>query len=227
MTPSTVIVGLQLGIPYYKDDSFWIMVVMISIMLFLVLMYFYLRRKFVREIAYRKNIARSYEKALDLQRTEMRKKEEELHRQRIILENTKAELDLITKEIETYKIKLSEKEKLLEEKIKQNKSFMRLLHQTELEGNAKDIVDAVKKASNGQYEMSDVDWKMLLQAVDELYPSFNDQLIRKIGRIDRQELRVCYLIRIGLTNPQIQNIMNLPRTTVWRWTKKYEWISDM
>lgn len=196
----------------YGQDAFWIITVMISIMCFLIIMYAYLRKKFARETAYRKKLVRSYEKELD--------------RQQAVLERTKAELDRVTKEIDACKAELREKERLLEEKISQNKDFIKLLHQTEIEGNAKDIINVVRKASEGKHAMTDDEWKAMLHAVDELYPSFNDTLIRRLGKVDRQELRVCYLIKIGLTNPQIQNVMNLPRTTVWRWVKKYGWITD-
>lgn len=198
------------GTPLYRQDAFWIIAVMIFIMCFLVAMNIFVRRKFEREIAYRKKMVHSYEKELDTQK--------------LTLERTKKELERVTKEIDSYKAQLKEKERLLEEKISQNKSFIKLLHQTEIEGSAKDIVNAVRLASEGRHSMTDDEWKTLLHAVDELYPTFNDTLIRRLGKVDRQELRVCYLIRIGLTNPQIQNITNLPRTTVWRWVKKYEWI---
>ncbi len=195
-----------------RQDAFWIITVMISIMCFLIVMYVYLRKKFAREIAYRKKLVHSYEKELD--------------RQQAVLERTKGELDRVTREIDAYKAELREKERMLEEKISQNKDFIKLLHQTEIEGNAKEIINVVKKASEGKHTMTDDEWKALMHAVDELYPSFNDTLIRRLGKVDRQELRVCYLIKIGLANPQIQNIMNLPRTTVWRWVKKYGWITD-
>lgn len=180
----------------YHQDATLIVGVMIFIVCFLLATYLYVRHRFAREIAYRKSLVHSYEK----------------------------ELDRVTREIDYYKAALKEKEALLEEKIQQNKSYLRLLHQTEIEGSAKDIVSAVRRASQGQYRMEEDDWQALLHAIDELYPTFNDTLSRKLGRIDRQELRVCYLIRIGLSNPQIQNITGLPRTTVWRWVKKNEWI---
>lgn len=180
----------------YHQDATWIVAVMIFIMCFLLATYIYVRHRFAREIAYRKSLVRSYER----------------------------ELDRVNTEIDYYKAALKEKEAQLEEKIEQNKSFIRLLHQTEIEGNAKDIVSAVRRASQGQHAMTEADWQALLHAIDELYPTFRDVLSRRLGRIDRQELRVCYLIRIGLSNPQIQNITGLPRTTVWRWVKKNEWI---
>lgn len=214
-------------VAFYRKDAFWVMAVSLFIMLFLIVVFIILRRKFDREIVYQRKIARSYERELMQQRKENQVKEDELHRQEQRLAHTQSELERVTIEIENYKSILKEKEQMLEDIINQNKSFMRLLHQTKLEGSAQDVVDAVRRSSEGRHEMSDEEWKQLLLAVDKLYPDFTDMLIRKLGRVDRQELRVCYLIRIGLSNPQIQNITNLPRTTVWRWTKKYEWIAEL
>lgn len=198
-------------IKHLMRDAYWIIAVMVFIMVFLLLTYVYVRKRFVREIAYRKRLVHSYEKELETQRQHLRQ--------------TKEKLERVTKEIDNYKTELRTKERLLEEKINQNKTFIKLLHQTELEDNAEDIIKAVRLASEGRHTLSEEEWKMLLHAVDEMYPTFNDSLIRKIGKVDRQELRVCYLIRIGLTNPKIQNITGLPRTTVWRWVKKYDWIN--
>ncbi|MBE6272038.1 MAG: hypothetical protein E7101_14000 [Prevotella ruminicola] len=33
--------------------------------------------------------------------------------------------------------------------------------------------------------------------------------------------------KIGLSMPQIQNITNLSRATIWRWVKKYDWIHEV
>lgn len=195
-----------------KDMSgYGVIAVMVAIMCFLVVMYIYVRKKFEREIAYRRKLVHSYEKELDTQRCN--------------LENTKRELERVTKEIDNYKNELASKELLLEEKIKQNKTFIKLLHQTEIEVNAEEIIGIVKEASEGRHTMSDEDWKMFLHAVDERYPTFKNSLVQRLGKVNRQEMRLCYLMKIGMTNPQIQNIMDLPRTTVWRWTKKYEWIT--
>lgn len=214
-------------VPLYRQDAFWVMAVSVLIMVFLIVVFIILRKKFDREIVYQRKIARSYERELMRQRNDNQIMEDELHRQEQRLANTQSELDRVSIEIENYKSLLREKEQMLEGIISQNKSFMRLLHQTKLEGSAQDIIDAVRRSSEGRHELSDEEWKQLLLAIDKLYPDFTDLLIRKLGRVDRQELRVCYLIRIGLSNPQIQNITNLPRTTVWRWTKKYEWIASL
>lgn len=101
---------------------------------------------------------------------------------------------------------------------------MKLMHKAELESNAGDLVNAVSEAAKRKYKMTDKEWHQLIQAIDELYPEFSRKLADKLGRISQNELRVCYLMRIRLSNPQIINITNLPHSTVWRWTKKFKWI---
>ena len=116
--------------------------------------------------------------------------------------------------------------KMIKEKQEQNKAFIQLLHQSELEEKAEDVVYAVRQSSAGKREMTSAEWKRLYQAVDELYPSFKDRILRELGTFTEQQQQVCYLMRIGLSKPQIQNMTNLSRVTVWRWVKKFDWVFE-
>lgn len=116
--------------------------------------------------------------------------------------------------------------KMIKEKQEQNKAFIQLLHQSELEEKAEDVVYAVRQSSAGKREMTSAEWKRLYQAVDELYPSFKDRILRELGTFTEQQQQVCYLMRIGLSKPQIQNMTNLSRVTVWRWVKKFNWVFE-
>ena len=116
------------------------------------------------------------------------------------------------------------KEQQLTEQSQQNKAVIRMLHQWELEGKAEDVVQTVRQTSIGKGEMTAADWKKLYQAVDELYPTFKDRLLQELGTFTEQQMQVCYLMRIGLSKTQIQNMTNLSRSTVWRWVKKYDWV---
>lgn len=90
--------------------------------------------------------------------------------------------------------------------------------------NAEDVIEAIRQSSTGKKNMTSADWKQLYQAVDELYPLFRDRLLSELGDFTEQQMQVCYLMRIGLSKPQIQNITNLSRVTVWRWSKKFDWV---
>ena len=81
-------------------------------------------------------------------------------------------------------------------------------------------------SANGLMNMTKENWKQLYNAVDELYPAFKETMIEHLGEFTEQHMQVCYLMRIGLTNLQIQHITNLSRVTVWRWTKRFSWITE-
>lgn len=157
-------------------------------------------------------------------RDNIRIKEDELGKSTSELESIKRELQLVNNELLEYEDTLKAKEQQLAEKMKQNKAVINMLHQSELEEKAEDVILKIRQSSSGKKEMTLAEWKKLYQAVDQLYPAFKDRLLRELGTFTDQQMQVCYLIRIGLSNPQIQNITNLTRVTVWRWVKKYDWI---
>ena len=118
------------------------------------------------------------------------------------------------------------KEQQLTEKMEQNKTFIKMLHHSEMEGKAEDVIQAVRQSSIGKRDMTSADWQQLYQAVDELYPTFRARLLHELGTFTEQQMQVCYLMRIGLSKSEIQNITNLSRSTVWRWVKKYNWVNS-
>lgn len=164
-------------------------------------------------------------------RADIEKKEQELMQSRKSLEkssdeltNVKRELLRVNMELSDYSAALKEKEQQLAEKMDQNKTFIKLLHQSDLEGKSEDVIDAIKKTSTGKKNMKTADWRQLYQAVDELYPLFRDRLLKELGNFNEQQMQVCYLMRAGLSKSQIQNMTNLSRVTIWRWVKKYDWV---
>lgn len=140
------------------------------------------------------------------------------------LNNVKRELQRVNAELSDYDEALKAKEQQLSEKMEQNKIFVKLLHQSELEGKAEDVIYAIRQSSTGKKNMKSADWKQLYQAVDELYPLFKDRLLKELGNFTERQMQVCYLLRIGLSKSQIQSMTNLSRVTVWRWAKKYDWV---
>ena len=164
-------------------------------------------------------------------RKDIEQKEKELERSKKSLEKTSDELSNVKRELQRVNTELSDydealkaKEQQLSEKMDQNKTFIKLLHQSELEGKAEDVIYAIRQSSKGMKNMKSSDWKQLYQAVDELYPLFKDRLLKELGNFTEQQMQVCYLMRIGLSKPQIQSMTELSRVTIWRWVKKYDWI---
>ena len=123
--------------------------------------------------------------------------------------------------IQQQEADIKEKERLLSEKIEQNKTIVRLLHQAELESTAEEVIEGLRQSATGKRHMAPNDWKQLYRAVDELHPTFREDILNRLGRISEQQIQVYYLMRIGLSNTEIQNLTDLSRVTVWRWGKRF------
>jgi DNA repair exonuclease SbcCD ATPase subunit len=164
-------------------------------------------------------------KDIEQREKDLEKSRRSLEKTSAELSNVKSELQRVNEELSEHEDALKEKERQLSEKMEQNRTFIKLLHQSELEGKAEDVIYAIRQSSAGRKDMSEADWKQLYQAVDQLYPTFHGRVSAELGRgLTKQKMQVCYLMRIGLSNPQIQGMTNLSRVTVWRWVKKFDWV---
>ena len=136
------------------------------------------------------------------------------------------EIQLLTDKEEQLKEEIKRKELELSTQIQQNKSIIQQLHQSDFEDSAEDILGFIKLCAIGKNQMTNDIWKRLYNTVDKLHPTFNELILKELGTFTEQQKQVCYLMRIGLSKPDIQNITNLSRVTVWRWTKKFEWVFE-
>lgn len=155
-------------------------------------------------------------------------KEEELNSSRSLLDSKTEQLQQINAEIDRFKEEVnSKKEEMnrmqteLEEKVKQNELLLRSLHTFALAQDAEDVKNKIDLAIRGRYSLQDADWGSLYQAVDRQNPSFIQELAEKLGAFDEKQKQFCYLIKMGLSNGQIENILDVSHATIWRWSNKY------
>jgi hypothetical protein len=199
-------------------QRFWtLLVASISIILLLVGAVHYYRRKNQllgiimnkeENIKQAKALISIREKEIEKEKSEIKKKEKEL----ATLNATNSKL--------TNQLEAAENDfRML---VAQNRELTRLTLMNDIACDAKDIIEKVKRASEGKYHLSDDEWKELLGAVDKLYPEFTHEVQSKFKRINEPLLRVCYLLKIGLTGPQIVNLTGYPRQTVWVRIKRIE-----
>lgn len=157
----------------------------------------------------------------DKMKKELEDKVQMLDRQKRELQSSEQKLRDANDNITHYTAELEKARRTLEEKKRQSESLMHMLHKTELSVKAEDVVLSVKEAANGKRKLGKDEWAALFTAVDNLYPGFRENIVERLGIFSEQQLQVCYLMRIGMDNPHIKNVTNIPRTTIWRWTKAY------
>ena len=199
-------------------QRFWtLLVASISIILLLVGAVHYYRRKnqllgiilnMEENIKQAKALISIREKEIEKEESEIKKKEKEL----ATLNATNSKL--------TNQLEAAENDfRML---VAQNRELTKLTLMNKIAGNAKDIIEKVKKAAKGKYHLNDDEWKELLGAIDKEYPEFTNEVQAKFKKISEAQMRVCYLWKIGLTGPQIVNLTGYPRQTVWFRIKHFE-----
>ncbi|MGN0216062.1 MAG: hypothetical protein ACI4BG_05940 [Prevotella sp.] len=176
-----------------------------------------------RQLESAKSDKRLLQEEIDKKNRELAETKEQYAASSAEISSVKERLDDINRQLQQSRAELKSKEEMLNSKMEQNQSFLRLLHRSELEGRADDVLEAVKKTAGGTKKMTAEDWRRLYAAVNEIHPDFRSLLTERLGRFTEEQMQVCYLVRAGLTNPQIQNLTGLPRATVWRWVKKFGW----
>ena len=158
----------------------------------------------------------------DAKMNALKEKEEELQQNKQTLHNKINDITIIDLQLQRSEQELREKTILLEEKLKQNETLFRMLHLSDLHGNANVVIESIKKAADGKEILSDGTWKQFITAVDNLYPHYHNDVIDKLGTLKTEQLRVCYLLKAGLSNTQIQNLItDASRATIWRWIRRY------
>lgn len=196
------------------------------LLLVLVMTIFYTRKK---NAMLRKQLAAVNE--LSSVRMRYNEMQEDLDAKIRQLNSVKAELDAndlrlkqANADIDRYTAELNAARKSLEEKQRQSQSLMQMLHRTELSSEAEDVIVIVKEAACGKRKLYAKEWQQIYSAVDSLWHDFRKTLVARLGTFTEQQMQVCYLMRIGLNNPQICSVTDISRTTIWRWTKAYAWI---
>ena len=200
-----------------RDRQNLLIAISLSVVLLLsgLMFYFYRKKRLLDIILSKENRIRQVraliekrDKELDAEKAEIEKKQREL--ENVTATNNKLSKQLLAAE-EDFKMLIA-----------QNRELTKLTLMSNISENAKDIVDKVKKAARGKYHLNDDEWKELLGAVDNLYPEFTYEVQAKFKRINEPMLRVCYLLKIGLSGPEIVNLTDYPRQTVWDRIKRIE-----
>lgn len=175
-------------------------------------------------------------KAINLQKMqveeEAKKKEKELSTTQNALSQsvkelieTQNRLSTVNAELRETQIVLKQKEELLREKTIQNQAIITQLHREDFEIAAESVTRQIREASKGHRQLKADDWRQLFHAVDCLYPDFKALVIKNIPNLTDSQMKFCYLVHIGLTNGEIENLLDVSRGTIWRWRKTFEWAS--
>ena len=189
-----------------------------AVLLTLAFVIFYMRKKNItlkRQLALTDSLNSVKAQMSDIKKNTLLK-EQQLASAQSEIAAKEQKMKEISEELQHNEQLLETTQKRLNDKMKQSEQLMQMLHKAELEDSASDVVEAVRKSAEGKKKLSATEWQQLYSAVNSLYPDFKDSLVSRDGNLSEQQMQMCYLMRIGLTGPQINNVVDISRTTVWR-----------
>lgn len=132
----------------------------------------------------------------------------------------RAQAERLSEETARYEAVIREQEQQLAKRDEQNERYRLMLTKTHLEDTASNVMENVRMAAVGKHDMTEDDWTALQLSIDGMHPTFSDEIKKAVGTCNEQQRRVYYLLRAGLTARQIQVILPVPRSTLWRWIKR-------
>lgn len=191
-------------------------IVMILLLMSLLFFHYHRQRRLLKIIMERNN-------AVDNARGLIQKYEEELDRSHNIIEAKEKELATKYSMIETLDVELKNAEDSIKRLMVQNETLTKFALMKKFSAGTEDAAEIIakyKRAADGKCTLSEDDWSELIAAVDCVYPNFTSEINERLKDIKLHNLRICYLLKIGMTNPQIVNITGNPPQTVWYRVKR-------
>ena len=191
-------------------------IVMILLLMSLLFFHYHRQRRLLKIIMERNN-------AVDNARGLIQKYEEELEQSHNIIEAKEKELVTKYSMIETLDVELKNAEDSIKRLMVQNETLTKFALMKKFSAGTEDAAEIIakyKRAADGKCTLSEDDWSELIAAVDCVYPNFTSEINERLKDIKLHNLRICYLLKIGMTNPQIVNITGNPPQTVWYRVKR-------
>ena len=200
-----------------KDRFYLTVVILVSIIILLagIVLYYYRKKRLLDIILEKENSIKEIHVLIEQKNCELIAGKDEVERKQ-------KELELLAEKNSNLAMQLQGAKSDFKMLIAQNSELTKLTLMNNISCDAKEIINKVKNASVGKYRLNDDEWKELFGAIDKLYPDFTYEVQAKFKKIGEPLLRVCYLLKIGLSGPQIVNLTDYPRQTVWDRIKRVE-----
>lgn len=139
-----------------------------------------------------------------------------INRQKEIIKNKNTEIRDKADLIEEQSQQLQEKDEMLKEKAIQNETLYRAAYTKKLKENSGEIIEKFLLASEGKDKVNDEDWQSLFSAIDGLHPDFRHAVLERIKKPTEDKIRIAYLLKAGMTNPQIMAVTDYSKSSVYR-----------
>lgn len=126
-------------------------------------------------------------------------------------------------EKERLQVKIEQLNTKIEEAEEKYRILFNMRQQSINDGVPKDLVVTLHEASSKGLRITDEQESRVIEEVNSAYPLFAQQMLKDKEKYSETQFLICYLMRLGLSKNDIQNLTNVSRSTIWRYYRTYSW----
>ena len=196
----------------YKIKNYFIFICFLFSLLLFAILYGQRKRKFTKLLIdkqKRLDFAQNTIKQYDLKLEEAEKEKSEKEK---IIAQFNNEIKSLNECIAHYQANILNKQNQIRE-------LARMSFSDKVRDQSDVLLKKLNEASQGKGKLEDSDWKILYANVETIYPGFRAS-VTSMPRTSEIVIKTAYLLKMGFSNPQIENITQSSRTTVWERVKK-------
>lgn len=196
----------------YKIKNYFILICFLFSLLLFAILYGQRKRKFTKLLIdkqKRLDFAQNTIKQYDLKLEEAEKEKSEKEK---IIAQFNNEIKSLNECIAHYQANILNKQNQIRE-------LARMSFSDKVRDQSDVLLKKLNEASQGKGKLEDSDWKILYANVETIYPGFRAS-VTSMPRTSEIVIKTAYLLKMGFSNPQIENITQSSRTTVWERVKK-------
>lgn len=196
----------------YKIKNYFIFICFLFSLLLFAILYGQRKRKFTKLLIdkqKRLDFAQNTIKQYDLKLEEAEKEKSEKEK---IIAQFNNEIKSLNECIAHYQANILNKQNQIRE-------LARMSFSDKVRDQSDVLLKKLNEASQGKGKLEDSDWKILCANVETIYPGFRAS-VTSMPRTSEIVIKTAYLLKMGFSNPQIENITQSSRTTVWERVKK-------
>lgn len=124
---------------------------------------------------------------------------------------------------ERLQVKIEQLNTKIEEAEEKYRILFNMRQQSINDSVPKDLVVTLHEASSKGLRITDEQESRVIEEVNSAYPLFAQQMLKDRKKFSENQFLICYLMRLGLSKNDIQNLTNVSRSTIWRYYRSYSW----
>jgi len=174
------------------------------------------------ELQDKENVIEKQRRNISEQESIIASKEVEIQRNESIIELNQAKIEKQDKILLHRKKIIEQQKERIKKTEERNKRLTKVKLNTAVGVSKKAIFRKFKDAANNKngVRINADDWVSLMDAINLADPDFLYKAEKRIKKLNEKKLKICYLLKLGLSWSEIMVVTDIPRSSAHRLTKE-------